>query len=127
MDARHLKLSNDQLSEFWPLDILATQLARAKKRYKSAIDYMYTYANANLHDETIKLTGCSTGDQLLAVIRRLYGHKSLRNFSHSKCLCFSKTWFVKDLHWFTLINFYLCQTLNHICCNLSRKLHDIAE
>ena len=38
-----------------------------------------------------------------------------QTFSHNKCLCFSNTWFVMDVHWFRLI--ISCQPQNHICCN----------
>ena len=79
LDARHLNSNTDQSSESWPPKPLATQLATANKKYKSAIDLMFAYAHATLDDETIKLTGFSSGDELFAFVRGLYGLKGLPN------------------------------------------------
>ena len=57
LDARHLNSDTDQLYEHWPLEPLATKLARTNKKYKCAIDLMYAYAHATSDDETIKLSG----------------------------------------------------------------------
>ena len=78
-DVRHLISKTDQSSESWPLEFLATQLAKAKK-YKSAIDLMHTNAHATLDDETIKLTGFSSVHKLFAFSKGLYGLKDLPNF-----------------------------------------------
>ena len=52
---------------------LAPQLARANKKYKSAIDLMYAYAHEPLDEDTIKLISFSSGDKLFAFIRGFYG------------------------------------------------------
>ena len=70
---------------------LATQNAKANKKYIPAIDLMYAYAHAILDDEAIKLTGFSSADKLFAFIRGFHGLIDLRNFSHNKCPCLSKT------------------------------------
>ena len=85
LDARHLasrtSYSNtNQELESWPIEPLAPQLARANKKYKSTIDLMYAYAHTPLDEETIKLTGFSSGDNLYAFIRGFYGLKGLPNF-----------------------------------------------
>ena len=41
---------------------------------------MYAYAHTPLDEETIKLTGFSSGDKLYAFIRGFYGLKGLPNF-----------------------------------------------
>ena len=38
LDARHLNSNTEQSDESWPIEPLAPQLARANKKYKSAID-----------------------------------------------------------------------------------------
>ena len=43
---------------------------------------MYAYAHTPLDEETIKLTGFSSGDKLYAFIRGFYGLKGLPNFFH---------------------------------------------
>ena len=41
---------------------------------------MYAYAHTPLHEETIKLTGFSSGDKLYTFIRGFYGIKGLPNY-----------------------------------------------
>ena len=80
LDARHLNSNTNQEFETWPIETLAPQLARANKKYKSTIDLMYAYAHIPLDEETIKLTGFSSGDKLYAFIRGFYGLKGLPIF-----------------------------------------------
>ena len=80
LDARNLNSNTDQSFESWPIEPLAPQLARANKKFKSAIDLMYAYAHAPLDEETITLTSFSSGDKLYAFIRGFYGLKGLPNF-----------------------------------------------
>ena len=84
LDARHLNSNTNQELETWPMELLAPQLARANKKYKSTIDLMYAYAHAPLDEETIKLTGFSSGDKLYAFIRGFYWLKGLPNFFSNK-------------------------------------------
>ena len=69
LDARHLNSNTNQELESWPIEPLAPQIARANKKYKSTIDLMYAYAHTPLDEETIKLTGFSSGDKVYAFIR----------------------------------------------------------
>ena len=65
-NAGHLISNTDQSSESWPLAHLATELARASKKYKSAIDLMYAYGHATLFHEAIKVIGFFSGGNLFA-------------------------------------------------------------
>ena len=80
LDARHLNSNTNKELESWPIEPLAPQLARANKKYKSTIDSMYAYAHTPLDEETIKLTGFSSGDNLYTFIRGFYGLKGLPSF-----------------------------------------------
>ena len=91
LDARHLNSNTEQSDESWPIEPLAPQLARANKKYKSAIDLMYAYAHTPLDEDTIKLTSFSSGDKLFAFIRSFYGLKGLPNFFTKQMSTFFKT------------------------------------
>ena len=91
LDARHLNSNTEQSDESWPIEPLAPQLARANKKYKSAIDLMYAYAHTPLDEDTIKLTNFSSGDKLFAFIRGFYGLKGLPNFFTKQMSTFFKT------------------------------------
>ena len=89
--ARHLNSNTEQSDESWPIEPLAPQLARANKKYKSAIDLMYAYAHTPFDEDTIKLTSFSSGDKLFAFIRGFYGLKGLPNFFTKQMSTFFKT------------------------------------
>ena len=91
LDARHLNSNTEQSDESWPIEPLAPQLARANKKYKSAIDLMYAYAHTPLDEDTIKLTSFSSGDKLFAFIRGFYGLKGLPNFFTKQMSTFFET------------------------------------
>ena len=91
LDARHLNSNTKQSDESWPIQPLAPQLARANKKYKSAIDRMYAYAHASFDEDTIKLTSFSSGDKLFAFIRGFHGLKGLPNFFTKQISSFFKT------------------------------------
>ena len=91
LDARHLNSNTKQSDESWPIEPLAPQLARANKKYKSAIDLMYAYAHTPLDEDTIKLTSFCSGDKLFAFIRGFYGLKGLSNFFTKQMSTFFKT------------------------------------
>ena len=80
LDATHLNSNTNEELESWPIEPSAPQLDRANKKYKSTIDLRYAYAHTPLDEETIKLTGFSSGDKLYAFIRGFYGLKGLPNF-----------------------------------------------
>ena len=91
LDARHLNSNTEQSDESWPIEPLAPQLARANKKYKSAIDLMFAYAHTPLHEDTIKLTNFSSEDKLFAFNRGFYGLKGLPNFFTKQMSTFFKT------------------------------------
>ena len=91
LDARHLNYNTKQSDESWPIEPLAPQLARANKKYKSAIDLMYAYAHTPLDEDTIKLTSFSSGDKLYAFIRGFCGLNRLPNFFTQQMSTFFKT------------------------------------
>ena len=91
LNARHLNSNIEQSDESWPIEPLAPQLARANKKYKSAIDLMYAYAHTPLDEKTIKLTSFSSRDKLFAFIRGFYGLKGLPNFFTKQMSSFFKT------------------------------------
>ena len=45
IDARHLNSNTEQSDESWPIEAFAPQLARANKKYKSAIDLMHIHTS----------------------------------------------------------------------------------
>ena len=89
--ARHPNSNTEQSDESWPLEPLAPQLARANKKFKSAIDLMYAYGHAPLDEDTIKLTSFSSGEKLFAFIRGFYGLKGHPNFFTKQMSSFFKT------------------------------------
>ena len=91
LDARHLTSNTEQSDESWPIEPFAPQLARANKKYKSAIDLMYAYAHTPLDEDTIKLTSFASEDKLFAFIRGFYGLKRLSNFFTKQMSTFFKT------------------------------------
>ena len=90
IDARHLNSNTEQSDESWPIEPLAPQLARANRKYKSAIDLMYAYAHTPLDEDSIKITSFSSGDKLFAFIRGFYGLKGLPNFCTKQMSAFFK-------------------------------------
>ena len=88
LDARHLNSNTEQSDESWPIEPLASQLARANK---SAIDLMYAFAHTPLEEDTAKLTSFSLGDKLFAFIRGFYCLKGLPNFYTKQMSTFFKT------------------------------------
>ena len=117
LDARHLNSNTEQSDESWPIEPLAPQLARANKKYKSAIDLMYAYAHAPLDEDTIKFTSFSSGDKLFAFIRGLYRLKGLPNFFTKQMSSFFKTLIEQGFALSTLMMFYFYLTLKNTCSN----------
>ena len=65
LDARHLNSNTEQSDESWPIEHLAPHLARAKKKYKSAIDLLYAYEHTPLDENTIKPVSPQVTNSLL--------------------------------------------------------------
>ena len=94
----------------------------------SAIDLMYAYAQATLDDETIKLTGFSSGDKLFAFIRRLHDLECLPNFFTQQMSLFSK-YLSKDQR-SALVCYYdilFKSNSKPDMLQLNKQLHDIAH
>ena len=86
LDARHLNSNTEQSDESWPIKPLAPQLARANKKYKSAIDLMYACAHTPLDEDTIKLTSFSSGDNSLLLYEASVVSKDFQTSLQNKCL-----------------------------------------
>ena len=84
-DARHLNSNADQELESWPNELLAPQLARANKTYKSTIDLMYAYAHTPLDEETMKLIGFSSRDKYIPLSVDSMDKREFQFFSQSEC------------------------------------------
>ena len=91
LDARHLNSNTEQSDESRSIELLAPKLARANKKYKCAIDLMYTYAHTPLDEDTNKLINFSSGDKLFAFIGSFYGLQGLPNFLSKQMSTFFKT------------------------------------
>ena len=120
LDARHLNSNTEQSDESWPIEPLAPQLARANKKYKSAIDLMHAYAHTPLDEETIQLTSFSSGDKLFAFIRGFYGlhFKGLPFFLLNKCHHSLKPLLNTVLLLYTSMTFYSYRIPKNTCSNL---------
>ena len=103
--------------ESWPIEPLVPQLARANKKYKSAIDLLYAYAHAPLDEDTIELTSFSSGDKLFAFIRGFYGLKGLPNFFTKQLSSFFKTLLEQGFALVYIDDIILYLTLKNTCFN----------
>ena len=127
LDARHLNSNTNQELESWPIEPLAPQLARANKKYKSTIDLMYAYAHTPLDEETIKLTGFSSGDKLYAFIRGVYGLKGLPNFFTKQMSTFFRPLIDKRSVLVYIDDFLLLANGKQEMFELIKELHKIAS
>ena len=126
LDARHLHCNTEQSDESWPIEPLAPQLARANKKYKSAIDLMYAYAHTPLDEETIKLTSFSSGDKLFAFRRGFYGLKELPNFFTKQMSTLFKTLFEQGFALFYIDDILLLSNSKEHMFQLIEQLHIIS-
>ena len=90
LDSRHPNSNTEQSDKSWPTEHFAPQLARAKKKYKCAIELMYAYAHTSFDEETITFTSFSSGDKLVAFIRSFYALKGFPNFFTKQMSTFFK-------------------------------------
>ena len=126
LDARHLTSNTNQEFESWPIEPLAPQLARANTKYKSTIDLMYAYAHTPLDEETIKLEGFSSGDNMYAFIRGFYGLKGLPNFFTKQMLTFFRSLIDKRSALVNIDDILLLADEKHEMIGLIKELHKIA-
>ena len=127
LDVRHLNSNTNQELESWPIEPLAPQLARANKKYKSTIDLMYAYAHTPLDEETIKLTGFSSGDKLYAFIRGFYGLKGLPNFFTKQMSTFFRSLIDKRSALVYIDDVLLLANEKQEMFELIKELHTIAS
>ena len=126
LDARHLYSNTNQELESWPIEPLAPQLARANKKYKSTIDLMYAYAHTPLDEETIKLSGFSSGDKLYTFIRGFYGLKGLPNFFTEQISTFFRSLIDKRSALVIIDDMLLLADEKQETFELIKELHKIA-
>ena len=127
LDARHLNSNTDQSFESWPIEPLAPQLARANKKFKSAIDLMYAYAHAPLDEETITSTSFSSGDKLYAFIRGFYGLKGLPNFFTKQLYSFFQKLIDQGFALVYIDDILLLAHTKPHMLNLIEQLHQICQ
>ena len=126
LDARPLKSNTEQSDESWPIEPLAPQLARANKKYKSAIDLMYAYAHTPLDDETIKPTSFSSGHKLFAFIRGFYGLEGLPKFFTKQMSSFFKTLIEQGFALVYIDDILLLSNSKEHMFQLIEQLHNIS-
>ena len=126
LDARHLNSNTEQSDESWPIEPLAPQLARANKKYKSAIDLMYAYAHTPLNEDTFKLTSFSSGDKIFAFIRGFYGLKGLPNFFTKQMSTFFKTLIEQGFALVYIDDIFLLSDSKEHMLQLIEQLHIIS-
>ena len=126
LDARHLNSNTEQSDESWPIEPLAPQLARANKKYKSAIDLMYAYAHTPFDEDTIKLTSFSSGDKLFVFIRGFYGLKGLPTFFTKQMSTFFKTLIEQGFALVYIDDILLLSASKEHMFQLIEQLHNIS-
>ena len=109
LHARHCISNTDHPSKSFSLESLATQPARANKNFTP------TYAHASLDDETIDLTGFSSGDNFFAFNIKFYGIKVIPSSLHNKYPFSSNIRSFENLRW--LFSYYILHMpiSNHSC------------
>ena len=118
LDARHLNSNTEQSDESWPIEPLAPQLARANKKYKSAIDLMYAYAHTHLLTKkqlNLQVSRQATNSSLS--YEAFMVSKVSQIFLPNKCPHSSKHLLNKVLPLYTSMIFYSFQTLKNTCSN----------
>ena len=126
LGARHLDSNTDQERESWLIEPLALQLARANNKYKSTIDLIYAYAHTPLDEETIKLTGFSSGGKLNTFIRGFYELKGLLNFFTEQMSIFFRSLIDKRSALVYIVDILLFADEKQEMFELIKELHKIA-
>ena len=88
---------------------------------------MYAYAHTSLDEETIKLTGFSSGDKLYTFIRGFYGLKGLPNFFTKQMLTFFRSLIDKRSALVYIDDILLLADEKQEMFELIKKLHKIAK
>ena len=87
---------------------------------------MYAYAHTPLDEETIKLTGFSSGDRLYTLIRGFYGLKGLPNFSTKQMSTFFRSLIDKRSALVYIDDIFLLADEKQEMFELISELHKIA-
>ena len=88
---------------------------------------MYAYAQTPLDEETIKLTGFSSGDKLYAFIRGFYGLKGLPNFFTKQMSTFFRSLLDKRSALVYIDDILLLANEKQEMFELIKELHTIAS
>ena len=88
---------------------------------------MYAYAHTPLDEETIKLTGFSSGDKLYAFIRGFYGLKGLPNFFTKQMSTFFRSLIDKRSALVYIDDIFLLANEKQEMFELIKELHTIAS
>ena len=88
---------------------------------------MYAYAHTPLDEETIKLTGFSSGDKLYAFIRGFYGLKGIPNFFTKQLSTFFRSLIDKRSALVYTDNILLLANEKQEMFELIKELHKIAS
>ena len=88
---------------------------------------MYAYAHTPLDEETIKLTGFSSGDKLYAFIRGFYGLKGLPNFFTKQMSTFFRSLIDKRSALVYVDDILLLANEKQEMFELIKELHTIAS
>ena len=88
---------------------------------------MYAYAHTPLDEETIKLTGFSSGDKLYAFIRGFYGLKGLPNFFTKQMSTFFRSLLDKRSALVCIDDILLLANEKQEMFELIKELHTIAS
>ena len=88
---------------------------------------MYAYAHTPLDEETIKLTGFSSGDKLYAFIRGFYGLKGLPNLSTKQMSTFFRSLIDKRSALVFIDDILLLANEKQEMVELIKELHKIAS
>ena len=126
LDARHLNSNTDQELESLPIEPLAPQLARANKKYRSTFDLTYAYAFTPLDEETIRLTGFSSGDKLYTFILGFFGINGLPNFFTKQMSTFFRSLIDKRSALVYFDDILLLAVEKQEMFELIKELHNIA-
>ena len=118
MDARHPNSNNDQSSESWPMEPLATQFL--KKKMKKTNLHLIWGTQVHKLNQMMKLLNLLVFHLVINFLlsrEDFLGLKGLPRLCRQSPVC-SKNWFSKDICWSIFKMSDSCQTLNHIFYNL---------
>ena len=108
-----------------PPEPFATQLARANRKNKCAIELMYACAHSTGFDEELNWLDFHMVIIFSKALEDFVALKNLQFFTHNKCLLSSKPWSLKNLRWFCFYDIILLSFSESRTLQLIKQLHDI--